>query len=136
MPFSPQGNNIYLGHIISQEGIKTDPSKIDTIRNYPIPKSTKELKSFLGLIAGYYRKFIENFSIIPKPFTSLLKKDVQFVWNPFCDEAFKKLCHSLITAPILQYPDYEKTFYVTCDASDIGIGAVLSQKINNEDNRS
>lgn len=116
----------YLGHIISDEGIKPDTSKIHAVRDYPVPQDATEVRRFLGL-AGYYRKFILNFAGIVSPLLELLKKNTPFVWNAIRDDAFKKLKNCLITSPILQYPDFQKPFYLTCDASDIAIGAILSQ---------
>lgn len=116
----------YLGHLICDTGIKPDPSKIEAVQNFPTPKIPQHIKSFLGL-AGYYRRFISDFSGISKPLTSLLKKNTTFTWDALCDEAFRKLKEALTTAPILAYPDFEKPFNVTTDASDFALGAVLSQ---------
>lgn len=116
----------YLGHIISNEGVKPNPDKIKAVRDFPIPKSCKDIKSFLGL-AGYYRRFIPNFSKLTKPLTSLLKKDVPFVWNEEQQQALDACKDILTTAPILQYPDFSRPFNLTTDASKYAIGAVLSQ---------
>lgn len=116
----------YLGHMITQNGVKPDPNKIAVIKAYPIPRTAKEIKSFMGLI-GYYRRFIRDFSKISQPLTNLLKKDIPFIWSPFCDEAFVTLKTCIIEPPILKYPDFTKEFTITCDASDIAIGSVLSQ---------
>ena len=121
----------YLGHIISDMGILPDPSKITSIKNYPRPKTTKDVKSFLGL-ASYYRRFINQFSKIAEPLTALLKKSVTFEWSPFTEEAFQKLKEALINPPILCYPDFTKPFIVTTDASDVAIGAILSQNSSTE----
>ena len=117
---------IYLGHVISESGIKPDPTKLDAVKNFPIPKRTKDIQSFLGL-AGYYRRFIEHFSQIAKPLTQLLKKDQAYRWTAQEQEAFEILKEKLTTAPILQYPDFTKPFVLTTDASGKAIGAVLSQ---------
>jgi len=122
----------YLGHIITSQGIKPDPSKIEAINKYPTPKNAKEIKSFLGL-AGYYRRFIKNFSEMAQPMNALLKKNVQFNWDAFCDESFHKLKEMLINPPILQYPNFKKPFFVTTDASDAALGAILSQRIGKDD---
>lgn len=116
----------YLGHIITADGVKPNPEKIRAIVDYPKPVDSKSIKQFLGLM-GYYRKFIKNFSTIAKPLTSLLQNDVVFVWNDEQEDAFQKLKNSLITEPILQYPDYTKPFILSTDASNSALGAVLSQ---------
>ena len=116
----------YLGHVITDKGVKPDPQKIKCVLDFPIPTNTKELKSFLGL-SGYYRRFIPSYGQISKPLTSLLKKDVQFSWSDLCQEAFDKLKSTLTQEPLLQYPDFNKAFNLTCDASNFAIGCVLSQ---------
>lgn len=117
----------YLGHVITPDGIKPNPNKISAIENFPIPATKKQLKGFLGLI-GYYRKFISNFAKITKPLTFCLKKDNEINTK---DENYVKcfnLCKTLLTnEPLLQYPDFEKEFVLTTDASNHAIGAVLSQ---------
>ncbi|KAL4085363.1 hypothetical protein QTP88_027222 [Uroleucon formosanum] len=117
---------MYLGHIISENGIQPDPEKIKSVLQFPIPTSVKEIKSFLGL-SGYYRKFIKSCSLISKPMTNLLRKDVTFNWDTSCQEAFDKLKNILCSEPILQYPDFTKPFIVTTDASGKALGAILSQ---------
>jgi len=116
----------YLGHIITEEGVKPDPSKIKAITNFPIPRNPKNIKQFLGLV-GYYRRFIPQFSKIAKPLTDLLKKDKLFKWEPPQTNAFNILRESLCTEPILQYPDFTQPFVLTTDASGYAIGGVLSQ---------
>ena len=117
---------IYLGHIISENGILPDPSKLEAVRNFPTPRKVKDVQSFIGL-AGYYRKFIENFSQIAKPLTKLTKKTEIFEWKNEQQIAFENLKEKLMTAPVLKYPDFNEEFNVTTDASDYAIGAVLSQ---------
>lgn len=116
----------YLGHIITDKGVTPNPEKVKAVTNFPVPKNPKEVKSFLGL-AGYYRRFIENFSKLTKPLTSLLKKDTNFVWSTDQDQAFNILKEKLVSAPLLQYPDFSQPFVVTTDASNYAVGAVLSQ---------
>ena len=116
----------FLGHIIEAQGISPDPDKITAVQNIQPPKSVTQLRSFLGL-AGYYRRFIKNFSSIAQPLNQLLHKDVQYEWNPECQQAFDDLKQRLTTAPILAYPDYKKKFILATDASYNGFGATLSQ---------
>lgn len=116
----------YLGHIITDNGVSPNPDKVKAISQFPTPKTPKDVKSFLGL-TGYYRRFIENFSHITKPLTSLLKKDVNFHWSHEQEQAFSMLKDKLISAPLLQYPDFSQPFIVTTDSSNYAVGAVLSQ---------
>lgn len=117
----------YLGHIISKDGIKPNPDKIRAIEKFPIPKTATEIKRFLGLL-GYYRKFIPDFARITKPMTQCLKKGSKITINDaIYSNCFNK-CKTLLTNdPILQYPDFDKEFILTTDASNFAIGAVLSQ---------
>jgi hypothetical protein len=117
----------YLGHIVSQAGVATDPTKIQDIIDCTPPSCVKELRSFLGL-ASYYRKFIRSFGVIVQPLTSLLKKGVIFVWTPDHDIAFQTLKQALVTALVLALPDFSSPFTIETDASDLGIWAVLMQK--------
>lgn len=117
---------VYLGHVISETGVKPDPQKIEAVQQFPTPKTAKNIKQFLGL-AGYYRRFIPDFSKISKPLTSLLKKEVTFNWTESQNSAFNQLRSMLCKEPILQYPDFTKTFIVTTDASGFAVGGVLSQ---------
>ncbi|KAJ4452181.1 hypothetical protein ANN_03699 [Periplaneta americana] len=116
----------YLGHIITKEGIYPDPEKTEAIANFPTPKQARDIQSFLGL-AGYYRKFVSQFSQIAKPLNMLLKKDVSWQWTPIEEESFVQLKNALVASPVLQYPDFTKPFIVTTDASNIALGAILSQ---------
>lgn len=116
----------FLGHVITPNGIKPNPKKIMAIKKFPIPKTVKEIKSFLGLV-GYYRKFIKNFAKLTKPMTSCLKKDRKIIHNAEFINSFETCKNVLINDPILQHPDFTKPFLLTTDASNYAIGAVLSQ---------
>ena len=117
----------FLGHVVGKDGVKPDPKKVEKIENYPIPKNIRELRGALGLFS-YYRRFIENFSKIADPLYELLKKDITYIWTESQQEAFEFLKKKLTTAPIIQYPDFERPFFLYTDASGTGIGAVLAQK--------
>lgn len=116
----------FLGHIITPEGLKPNPLKIDAILRYPLPKTTTELKGFLGL-TGYYRKFIRDYAKITKPLTVCLKKGRKIVYSEEFMKSFNRCKEILTNPPILQYPDFSKNFIVTTDASNVAIGAILSQ---------
>jgi hypothetical protein len=116
----------FLGQIISTEGIAVDPSKVQEVLDWKSPISVTQIRSFLGL-AGYYRRFIPNFSKIVKPMTKLLEKEAKFKWSLQCEETFLTLKKLLTTAPMLAQPDIEKSFDVYCDASGTCIGGVLMQ---------
>jgi len=120
---------IVLGHIISERGIEVDKTKIEVIENLNPIKTVREVRSFLGH-ADFYRRFIKDFSKITKPLTGLLMKDVEFIFNEKCIEAFNHLKQALISAPILQTPDWTQPFEIMCDASDFAVGAVLGQRKN------
>ena len=117
----------FLGHVISAEGISVDPSEVQDVLDWEAPTSVPEIRSFLGL-AGYYRRFIPEFSKIAKPMTELLKKGVKFYWSNQCEEAFQKLKTLLTLAPILAQSDTTKPFDVYCDASGTRLGCVLMQE--------
>eukprot|EP00253_Pinus_taeda_P018429 PITA_18429 len=117
----------YLGHVITKEGIAVDPEKIKTIMEWPIPKDVADIRSFMGL-AGYYRRFVEGFSRIAYPITSLQKKGKVFKWTPECQQSFDRLKHLLTTAPILSIADPNKDYVVCIDASKEGVGGVLMQE--------
>ena len=112
----------FLGHVLSAEGVAVDPSKVKDVLDWKPPTTVHEVRSFLGL-AGYYRRFIPDFSRVSKSITELLKNQVKFVWSSDCEEAFQNLKRLLTTAPVLAQPDIEKSFDVYCDALGIGIDA-------------
>ncbi|CAH1415262.1 unnamed protein product [Lactuca virosa] len=117
----------FLGHVVSQEGIHVDPSKIQAIKGWAIPTTPTEIRQFLGL-ACYYRRFIQNFSKTAKPLTSLTQKGVPFVWTDKQEAAFRSLKQALCSAPVLSLPEGTEDFIVYCDASNQGLGCVLMQR--------
>lgn len=117
----------FLGHVITAEGIKPNPAKIEAVTKYPIPKTQKEIKSFLGLI-GFYRKFIPDCAKIVSPITKCLKKGSKInIHDPEYIQAFNQCKELICNAPVLAYPDFEKKFTLTTDASGVSIASVLSQ---------
>jgi hypothetical protein len=116
-----------LGHTISKESISVDPSKVQEVMNCKPPKTVHRIRSFLGL-AGYYHRFILDFSRIAKSLTELLKKGVKFVWSEDCEKTFHTLRQHLTTAPVLVQPDNSKPFEVFCYASGTGLSFVLMQE--------
>lgn len=116
----------YLGHIISSEGVSTDPKKISDIKNRKPPKNVTEVREFLGM-AGYYRRFIKGYGVICRPLHDLLKKD-GFKWGDTQQEAFELLKEKMCNSPVLALPDFSQPFVIETDACGIGIGAVLMQK--------
>ncbi|GJR91646.1 putative reverse transcriptase domain-containing protein [Tanacetum coccineum] len=117
----------FLGHVINGNGIHVDPSKIEAVKNWKAPRTPTEVRSFLGL-AGYYRRFIENFSKIAKSLTILTQKCKTFDWGEEQELAFQTLKDKLCNAPVLALPDGPEDFVVYCDASGIGLGCVLMQR--------
>ena len=123
---------LFLGHVISEQGISCDPSKIEVVKDWPTPTNVNEIRSFLGL-AGYYRRFIPDFSEKSSALTNLTKKGVHFEWTKQCQESFEILKQKLISAPVLSYPSENGQFILDSDASGHAIGAVLSQIQNGEE---
>ncbi|GJY53953.1 reverse transcriptase domain-containing protein [Tanacetum coccineum] len=117
----------FLGHVVNQSGIHVDPSKIEAVKNWKAPTTPSEVRSFLGL-AGYYRRFIANFSKIAKPLTSLTQKNQKYEWGEEQEAAFQTLKNNLCDAPVLSLPDGVEDFVVYCDASNQGLGCVLMQR--------
>jgi hypothetical protein len=115
----------YLGHVISEAGVSMDVSKVEAVQSWPQPRSARGLRGFLGL-AGYYRRFIQDFGAIAAPLTQLLRKNA-FQWSAEAAAAFDALKGALSSAPVLHLPDFSKEFMVDCDASGSGFGAVLHQ---------
>ncbi|CAM8931516.1 unnamed protein product [Rhodiola kirilowii] len=115
---------IVLGHMVSNRGIEVDRAKVEVIEKLPPPKDVKGIRSFLGH-AGFYRRFIKDFSKIAKPLTDLLCQEADFNFNNSCLNAFNNLKTALTSAPIVQPPDWELPFELMCDASDFAVGTVL-----------
>ncbi|KAF5762870.1 putative nucleotidyltransferase, Ribonuclease H [Helianthus annuus] len=117
----------FLGHVVSERGIQVDPAKVEAVMNWQEPKTPTEIRSFLGL-AGYYRRFIENFSRIAAPLTSLTKKKEKYIWGPKQQESFEILKQKLSNAPVLTLPEGTDEFVVYCDASHTGMGVCLCRR--------
>ena len=117
----------FLGFLVSKEGIKPDPEKVAPIATYPAPKNVKQIRSFAGM-CNYYRSLIKNYASIMKPLYRLTKKKVKFVWTNECEVAFNKIKKAICSDVVLKSPDFSKEFVLATDASDIALGACLSQK--------
>ena len=120
----------FLGYVISGTGVSTDPKKIKSIKEWPVPQCVKDVQRFVGL-CNYYRRFVENFADIAKPLHQLTRKNVQFKWTNECNKSFLELKKRLTTSPVLIHPDPQKQYIVECDASNLAIGAILSQRDDN-----
>ena len=118
---------IVLGHIISKQDIEVDKAKVELIVKLPSLTNVKGVRQFLGH-AGFYRRFIKDFSKLARPFCELLVKDAKFIWDDRCQRSFEELKLFLTIAPIVRAPNWQLPFEVMCDASDFAIGAVLGQK--------
>ena len=116
----------YLGYLVDRHGLRTDPDKVKVILNYPTPKKPKDIKVFLGM-AGWYRRFIKDFSKIARPLCKLTSKNTKFQWSEEAENSFTELKSALVSAPILKSPDFTKQFSIHTDASAYAIGAVLTQ---------
>jgi hypothetical protein len=117
---------IVLGHLVSERGTEVDRAKIEVIEQLPPPVNVREIRSFLGL-ASFYRRFIKDFSYIARPLTNILAKDIPFKFDDGCLKSFNILKKALISAPIIQPPEWYLPFEIMCDASDYAVGAVLRQ---------
>jgi len=115
---------IVLGHLVSERGIEIDKAKIEVIEHLPLPVTIKGIWSFLGH-AGFYRRFMKDFSFIARPLTGLLGKDVPFEFDDACLQAFEILKKALISAPIIQPPDWSLPFEIMCDAIDYVVGGSI-----------
>ena len=119
-----------LGALTSQ-GIHQNQDRVAAVRDYPALTSAKRVRQCLGL-ASYYRRFVNNFSKVAQPLHNLTRKHTPFHWSPECEQAFQQLKQKLIESPILRFPDFDKDFVLETDASALGLGAVLSQRAEDE----
>ena len=124
-----QKQTTFLGHVVSETGIATDPAKIEAVKDWPVPRTPKQMKSFLGL-CSYYRRFVEGFASIARPLHKICEKSAQFIWSDECQKAFDTLKTALTSSPVLAYPDPGKEYILDTDASQKSVGAVLSQVSN------
>jgi hypothetical protein len=130
---------LYLGHILTKDGVQVDDEKIEAVKSFPIPKSQKEVRSFLGL-CNFYRKYVKDFAKIALPLNALLQdsnsaaqnsKKSKLQWTEDCNQAFESLKHAMSSTPVLLYPNFNKEFFLSTDASGSSIGFVLSQHDDN-----
>ena len=117
----------YLGHVLTPEGLKTNPATVSAVREFPVPTNLKEVRQFLGL-SSFYRRFINGFAAIAQPLHRLTWKGVHFQWRVECQQAFETLKQLLTSALVLAYPQVEDPFVLETDASILGLGAILSQQ--------
>jgi hypothetical protein len=117
----------FLGYVVTPQGIEVDQAKVEAIQSWPVPTTVTQVRSFLRL-AGFYRRFVKDFSTIAGPLHELTKKGAPFTWGKAQEVAFETLKDRLTHTPLLQLPDFNKTFELECDASGIGLGGVLLQE--------
>ncbi|PIK45002.1 Retrovirus-related Pol polyprotein from transposon [Apostichopus japonicus] len=116
----------FLGHVVSKDGVSTDPSKVAVVKNWPRPNCVRDVRGFVGL-CSYYRKFVKNFTLIARPLHRLTEKGKRFLWNEECEEAFNALKVALTSTPILAFPTPSDKYILDTDASNESLGSVLSQ---------
>ncbi len=121
----------FLGHVLSPAGISPDPEKISAFTTYPVPKTVTQIRRFVGAV-GFYRRFIQDFSLIARPLHDLTRKNAQFVWTPACQKAFDTLKTAITSDDVLKYPDFSQEFVLATDASTEAIGATLCQYDDNK----
>ena len=119
-------NLVFLGYVVSNKGIKIDPSKVEGIESWPVPKSIHIVRSFHGMVS-FCRRFIKHFNTLVSPITECMKWGI-FKWTKEAQESFEAIKRNMTIAPILTLPDFSKVFELDCDASNVGIGTILSQK--------
>lgn len=117
----------YLGYIVNSDGLLVNPEKVSAITEFPRPSSPTAIKRFVGL-ASWYRRFVPNFSVIMDPLHKLTAKNKPFIWTDECEESFQEIKRRLTSAPVLTCPDFDREFIVHCDASGVGLGAILAQQ--------
>jgi hypothetical protein len=117
----------FLGHMISEKGLRILPDRVEAIEAFPPPTNLKAVRRFLGMV-GFYARFISHFSQIAEPLHALKRKNAKFVWAEIQQSAFRQLKEALVTPPVLQIPDFSKEFTLICDASDVAVSAVLHQE--------
>ena len=122
----------YLGYVISREGVKPDPANVAAVRDWPVPKTTKDVRTFMGF-AAYYRRFVQDYAQVASPLQRMVAKDSVFVWEPEQQQAFDALKAAFIDAPMLAFPDPAGRLILDTDASADGIGAVLSQEVDGDE---
>ena len=122
----------FLGHVVSKDGVKADPKKISAVRELPTPTDVEAVRRFLGM-AGFYRKYVKDFSARTEELRNLTKKSVEFKWTKECESEFNDIKNALVSSPVMAYPDFDKEFKLETDASVKGLGAILSQSYPNGD---
>lgn len=115
----------YLGHVMSENGVKPNEENVETVKNFPRPRNVKQVQRFLGM-ASYFRKFLHQFATKAKPLHNLCKKDAVFTWSTDCEQAFETLKRALTTSPVLAFPNFKNKFYISVDASFYAVGAYIS----------
>ena len=119
----------FLGYVVDKHGLRTDPSKVESMVNYPIPKCVKDVRRFVGLIS-WYRRFVHNFASLVSPLSKLTRKNTKFVWSSEAEVSFLKVKELLVSAPILARPDFSREFVLQCDASQVALSCVLTQNFD------
>ena len=122
----------FLGHLVTSSGIQPLPEKVQSIKDWPVPRCIRDVRAYYGLV-GYYRRYIQNFATIAEPLTRLTKKHTKFEWSPEADRSFKQLKQALLDAPILAFPYPDRPCILDTDSSDVAYGAVISQNVDGQE---